>query len=170
MSEKELVLKAKNGSVDAFCLLYGKYKNKLYSYAFYKLGNSSDAEDAVQNCMLSAFEQIDKLKKTEAFSSWIFRILYCSCSALIKEQIRQRNTDDLDNYTNIASSDNDKFILQEELRQALKILSDEERNIVLLSAVAGFKSKEIAQITGLSSGNVRTKLSRSLKKMKDYLS
>ncbi len=170
MSEKELVLKAKNGSVDAFCLLYGKYKNKLYSYAFYKLGNSSDAEDAVQNCMLSAFEQIDKLKKTEAFSAWIFRILYCSCSALIKEQIRQRNTDDLDNYTNIASSDNDKFILQEELRQALKILSDEERNIVLLSAVAGFKSKEIAQITGLSSGNVRTKLSRSLKKMKDYLS
>lgn len=170
MSEKELVLKAKNGSVDAFCLLYGKYKNKLYSYAFYKLGNSSDAEDAVQNCMLSAFEQMDKLKKTEAFSAWIFRILYCSCSALIKEQIRQRNTDDLDNYTNIASSDNDKFILQEELRQALKILSDEERNIVLLSAVAGFKSKEIAQITGLSSGNVRTKLSRSLKKMKDYLS
>lgn len=170
MSEKELVLKAKNGSVDAFCLLYGKYKNKLYSYAFYKLGNSSDAEDAVQNCMLSAFEQMDKLKKTEAFSAWIFRILYCSCSALIKEQIRQRNTDDLDNYTNIASSDNDKFILQEELRQALKILSDEERNIVLLSAVAGFKSKEIAQITGLSAGNVRTKLSRSLKKMKDYLS
>lgn len=170
MSEKKLVVKAKNGSVDAFCLLYGKYKNKLYSYAFYKLGNSSDAEDAVQNCMLSAFERMDKLKKTEAFSAWIFRILYCSCSALIKEQIRQRNTDNLDNYTNIASSDNDKFILQEELRQALKILSDEERNIVLLSAVAGFKSKEIAQITGLSAGNVRTKLSRSLKKMKEYLS
>lgn len=169
MSERELVLKAKNGSVDAFCLLYGKYKSKLYSYAFYKLGNASDAEDAVQNCMLSAFEQVDKLKKTEAFSSWIFRILYCSCSALIKEQIRQRNTDDLDDYTNIASSDN-KFVLQEELRQALNILSDEERNIVLLSAVAGFKSKEIAQITGLSAGNVRTKLSRSLKKMKEYLS
>lgn len=138
MSEKELVLKAKNGSVEAFCLLYGKYKNKLYSYAFYKLGNSPDAEDAVQNCMLSAFEQIDKLKKTEAFSSWIFRILYCSCSALIKEQIRQRNTDNLDNYTDIASSDNDKFILQEELRQALKILSDEER-----TALSPLKSQRI---------------------------
>lgn len=170
MSEKELVLKAKNGDVDAFCLLYKNYKNKLYSYAYYKLGNSADAEDAVQNCALSAFEQIDKLKKADAFSSWLFRILYCSCTALIKEQIKQRNTDDIEGYINIASLDNEKIVLQEELKQALGILREDERNIVLLSVIAGLQSKEIAKITGLSAGNVRTKLSRSLAKMKKYLS
>lgn len=169
MNEKELVLKAKNGDADAFCILYGKYKGRLYSYAFYKLGNTADAQDAVQNCVLSAFEQIGKLKNPEAFSSWIFRILYCSCTSAIKEQIRQRNTDDIENYKNISSFDNDKSILQEELKQALNILSDEERNIVLLSVAAGFKSKEIAAITGLTAVNVRTKLSRSLAKMKKYL-
>lgn len=170
MREKELVLKAKSGDADAFCILYKNYKSKLYGYAFYKLGNSADAEDAVQNCMLSAFEQMDKLKKAEAFSSWIFRILYCSCTAVIKEQIRQRGTDDLENYKNIASFDNEKFVLQEELQQALNILSSEERNIVLLSVIAGLNSKEIAEITGFTSGNVRQKLSRSLSKMKRYLS
>lgn len=169
MTEKDLVLKAKDGNVDAFCILYRKYKKKLYNYAFYKLGNSQDAEDAVSDCVLSAFEQIQDLKKAEAFSSWIFRILYCSCTVAIKEQIRQRNTDDIEFYKNIPSFDDSKAAEREDLRRALGILNDEERNIVLLSVVAGLKSKEIAKITGLTAGNVRQKLSRSLSKMKNYL-
>lgn len=69
MSERELVLMAKNGDVDAFCALYDIYKDRLYGYAYYKLENCSDAEDAVQSCVLSAFQQIGMLKRAEAFSS-----------------------------------------------------------------------------------------------------
>lgn len=170
MSEKDLIIKAKDGDEHSFCILYGLYKQKLYSYAFYKLGNAQDAEDAVQNCVLTAFEQIGKLRKSEAFSAWIFRILYCSCNACIKEQINRRNTDDIDNFKNISSFETNQFVLQEELKQALFVLSEEERNIVLLSVVAGLRSKEIAKTTGLTDGNVRQKLSRSLAKMKKYLS
>lgn len=47
MTEKELVLCAQAGDVDAFCTLYDRYKRKLYNYAYYKLGNTQDAEDAV---------------------------------------------------------------------------------------------------------------------------
>lgn len=100
MSEKELVVKAKAGDAKAFTELYGLYKKKLYSYAFYRLGNAPDAEDAVSDCVLSAFEQINKLKKAEAFSSWIFRILYCCCTSAMKEQIRQSDTDNIDDYVN----------------------------------------------------------------------
>lgn len=169
MSQKELVLKAQNGDTSAFSSLYGLYKSKLYSYAFFKLGNPEDAEDAVSDCVLTAFEQIGKLKKTEAFSSWIFRILYCSCSSKIKEQINRRNNDDIDSAINISSESSEKFIEQQELRQALAILSDEDKNIVLLSVVAGLTSKEIAKITGFTAGNVRQRLSRALSKMKDKL-
>ncbi len=168
MKEKEIVKKAIDGNVDAFCFLYGKYKSKLYSYAYYKLGNRSDAEDAVSDCVLSAFEQINKLKNPEAFSSWIFRILYCACTSAVKEQINQRNTDDIENYFNI-SSDKDMFVEREELKQALSLLGEEERNIVLLTVIAGFNSKEIAKITGLSAVNVRQKRSRSLAKMRKEL-
>ena len=57
-----------------------------------------------------------------------------------------------------------------ELSEALAQLSDDEREIVLLSAAAGLTSSEISTITGLTSGSVRSKLSRSLSKMRDYLS
>lgn len=169
MSEPELVRLAKQGDIKAFCAVYDQYKSKLYSYAYYKLGNTQDAEDAVQACALTAFEEISKLKKPEAFCSWIFRILYCCCAAAIKRQIKQRNTYNIEDYKNIPADDNESIIIREDIKRALSKLSDEEKSIVLLSVTAGLKSKEIAKVTGLSAGNVRQKLSRSLAKMKKEL-
>lgn len=170
MNEKELVIRAKKGNVDAFCILYDTYKRKLFNYAYYRLGNSEDAEDVVQDCMLTAFEQINNLKKPESFSSWLYTILYHGCMSAIKEQMKQRNNSNIDDYQNTLSYDNTADIEREELKQALSILGEDERNIVLLSVVVGLNSKEIAKITGFTSGNVRQKLSRSLSKMKRYLS
>ena len=44
------------GSKEAFCELYGKYRDKLYRYALYRLGDPSDAEDAVSECVLAAWQ------------------------------------------------------------------------------------------------------------------
>lgn len=169
MTESELALMAKNGDTAAFSRLYGRYKDKLFRYAYYKLGNVDDAEDAVQSCLLSAFEQIGRLKKAEAFSSWIFKILSVYCANYIKEQIKRRNTDDLESYRDISSADSDTIIEETELRECLGRLSDKEREIVYLSVIAGFNSKEVSKITGYSAGNVRTILSRSLSKMRNEL-
>lgn len=170
MNEKDLVIKAKNGDIDAFCVLYDRYKRKLFNYAYYKLGNREDAEDVVQDCVLTAFEQIKNLKKAESFSSWIFAILYHGCMSAIKEQIKQRNNSDIEQYKNTLSYENDIDFEREELKQALSILSEVDKNVVLLSVVVGLNSKEVAKITGLTAVNVRQKLSRSLSKMKRYLS
>ena len=86
MTEKELVLCAQAGDVDAFCTLYDRYKRKLYNYAYYKLGNTQDAEDAVQDCMLAAYARLEQLKKAEAFAAWLYAILYHGCMAGIKAQ------------------------------------------------------------------------------------
>lgn len=170
MNEKELVIKAKKGDINAFCLLYDMYKKKLYNYAYYKLGNSEEAEDVLQDCMLTAFEQLGKLKNPKAFSSWLYTILYRGCMSAIKEQIKQRNNSNIEDYKNTLSYDNTADIEREELKQALNRLSEDDRNIVLLSVVVGLNSKEIAKITGFTAGNVRQRLSRSLSKMKRYLS
>jgi RNA polymerase sigma-70 factor (ECF subfamily) len=57
-----------------------------------------------------------------------------------------------------------------ELAEALSQLNEEERNIVLLSIIGGLSSSEIASLTGLTPGSVRSKLSRSLAKMREFLS
>ena len=90
MNELELVKASIEGSRDAFCDLYEIYRVRLYRYAYYRLRDRDDAEDAVSSCVLSAWEQIGKLKDPEAFSTWIFRILNGSCVRAIKAQIAHR--------------------------------------------------------------------------------
>lgn len=169
MRESDLVKMAKGGDKEAFCRLYSLYKDRLYRYAYYRLGNYDDAQDAVSDCIVSAYEQIKNLRRAEAFSSWIFKILYAACSAYIKQQMRQRELDDIDT----ARKSSNLFTIMDEskteLAQALNILSNDEKEIVLLSVVCGFTSKEISKITGLTAGSVRSKLSRSLAKMRNYL-
>ena len=165
VNEKELVLKAKNGDIDAFCSLYSEIKEKLYRYAYYKLGNSHDAQDAVSDCVVSAFEQISNLRKPEYFNSWIFKILSNKCSYYIKHQIFQKENKNIDEVKTLQVEDKH----YSEVYEALEKLNSAERELVLLSVVAGFNSKEIAKVIGLTPGGVRSKISRSLKKMREFL-
>ena len=170
--EIKLAEQARSGSKEAFCELYGIYKDKLYRYALYLLGNPEDAEDAVSECVLAAWQNITSLRSTSAFGAWIFRILRNCCMKNIKGKIALRENMESLYKTGIeghASIGTDPSVLIE-LSEALAQLSDDEREIVLLSAAAGLTSSEISTITGLTSGSVRSKLSRSLSKMRDYLS
>ncbi|MCR5207765.1 MAG: RNA polymerase sigma factor [Eubacterium sp.] len=169
MDERQLIISAKQGDKDSFCELYSIYKDRLYRYALYRLGNPEDAEDAVSDCVLSAFKQIGNLKKPEAFSSWLFTILRASCVTYIVRQSLQNKTEDIDGMKDAAGSDMESTIRKTELQQALDILRDDEREIVLMSVVLGLNSKEIAKAVDMTSGAVRSKLSRSLKKMREFL-
>ena len=168
MNEK-LVNEAIAGSKEAFCSLYGEYKDKLYRYALYRLGDPTEAEDAVSECVLAAWQGVGNLRSGKAFGSWIFRILSNCCASKIKEMIGTReNLEHI--YAAGTGSQSAPPSLSVELAESLAQLSDDEREIVLLSIIGGFNSTEIASMTGLASGSVRSKLSRSLAKMREFLS
>lgn len=165
MNERDLVRRAKNGDKNAFAALYLSYKDDLYRYAYFKLRDSYDAQDAVSACITEAFSGIGTLRKAGAFKSWIFQILYRCCCGIIAGRVRRENA--------VSARENtvaeDKLHLAAELGEALDALSSEEREIVLLSAVAGYTSREIAGMLNLNSNTVRSKLSRGLQKMRTFL-
>lgn len=168
MNEK-LINEAIAGSKEAFCSLYGEYKDRLYRYALYRLGDPTDAEDAVSDCVLAAWQSIGSLRSGKAFGSWIFRILSNCCASKIKEMISTR-----ENLERIYNAGPGNITvppsLSAELAEALDQLRDDERDIVLLSIIGGLSSTEIASMTDLAPGSVRSKLSRSLAKMREFLS
>ena len=115
--------------------------------------------------MLEAFRYIKSLNRSKAFSAWIFRILYRCCSRKIEEQASRRNTEEI---TEQSASYQEDFS-SPELKEALDLLSGEDRDIVLLSVVAGYTSAEIASLMKLKPPTVRSRLSRALAKMRDFL-
>lgn len=167
MNEKELVKLARGGDKQAFCDLYIMYKDRLYRYAFFKLGNRDDALDAVSSCITNAYSSISTLKNDKAFSSWIFKILYRSCSQYVKAQIIERGQESIDDMT--AQPSYDMNFDTPELMEALNILNQEDREIVLLSAICDLNSKEIARLMDIPANTVRSKLSRALGRMRSFL-
>ncbi len=167
MSGDNVIQMAVNGDKLAFAKLYSRYKDRLYRYAYFKLGNDTDAQDAVVDCIVCAYQSIGILKNDKAFDAWIFKILYRSCCAIIKRQIELKNTGNLDDRENLTFEE--PGFESVELKDALKELNETDRDIVLLSAVAGFNSREIGRLLGLKPNTVRSRLSRALAKMKAFL-
>lgn len=149
MRESDLVKMAKSGDKEAFCRLYSLYKDRLYRYAYYRLGNYDDAQDAVSDCIVSAYEQIKNLRKAEAFPSWIFKILYAACSTYIKQQMRQRELDDIDT----AGRSSNLFTIMDEskteLAQALDILSSDEKEIFFYLLSSALRAKRYLRLRDL---------------------
>lgn len=168
MEEEKTVLLAMQGDKNAFCSLYVAYKDRLFRYAYYLLGNRDDAADAVSDCVMSAYGEIGNLRSPSSFGGWIFRILYFTCIRYRKLKAKNRETAEAQaTVTKAETYDNTDQKLS--LADALKTLSDDEREIVLLCAVAGYKSEEIAALKRMTAGGVRSKLSRSLAKLRTQL-
>ena len=167
MDEYSLVQRAVNGDKEAFASLYIRYKDSLYRYAYFKLGSDPDAQDAVSACITEAYRSIRSLRCEKTFQAWIFKILYRSCCAYVKLQSEQNARADIAELERISAEDS--RLTSVELREALDSLEPTDRDIVLLSAVAGYSSGEIASITGMKAGTVRSRLSRSLKKLRAFL-
>ncbi|MCD7774946.1 MAG: RNA polymerase sigma factor [Clostridiales bacterium] len=165
-----LILEAQGGNGRAFADVYSFYANDLYRFALYFTGNSADAEDCVQEAVLLSFKNITSLKKPSAFKSWMFKILANVCKTKLSVPADRLYAVPIHEISDTAADKNQSdMVLSAELSDALNSLAFEEKQIVLLSVIGRYKSREIAEILDLQAGTVRSKLSRSLTKLRDIL-
>lgn len=163
-----LVKSAKKGNAEAFGELYEVYAEDLFRFAYYYLGTVEEAEDAVSESVCIAFSKISQLKKVSAFKSWIFKILHNCCNKQLREKIQGRNNLEFTSLINL-KADSEGEIDRIILKTALSELGDEEREILILHFSSGYTSKEIGSIMGLKDSTVRSKLKRSIEKMRTFL-
>lgn len=147
----------------------GVYKD-LYRMAFYYLGSAADAEDAVQETALKAYEHFRKLKNPEAFRPWIFKILVNCCKRHLRKRYRpEQFLADLEGGGEAVFSYEPELSSQAEMLELLTLLSQEERFIVTLSVFGGYKGEEIARILGKNHSTIRSKYRRALKKLEQEI-
>ena len=169
MNEKEfeeLVKRAQKGDAHAFGAAYGVFAADAYRFALFYMKNTHDAEDAVQDACLKAWRRLPSLKKTESFRSWFFKILSNICKSSLSAL---KPVAALDEIPETASADGNTE-LKTEMAELISHLPSEDRRIVLLSAVAGFTSRELAEMTGSNANTVRSRLSRTLRSLRKELS
>ena len=72
----------------ACAMLFKRYENALFHRCKYRLGNTQDAEDAVQETLYRAFKAIDQFEGKSSFRTWLYAIADNQCSTLARRRMR----------------------------------------------------------------------------------
>ena len=156
----------------AFAKMYETVYRDLYRFALCTMKNSHDAEDAVSEAVMNAYEHIASLRSEESFRSWIFTILVNVCRKRLKKHARQTVKEDAAFFEREEETEPGKspeYELSMDLKKAFSVLSEEERAVIGLSVFSGYRSEEIGRMLGLKDSTVRSKRKRALRKMEILL-
>ncbi|MEZ8220602.1 RNA polymerase, sigma-24 subunit, RpoE [Candidatus Fervidibacteria bacterium JGI MDM2 JNZ-1-D12] len=177
-SDEALVLKAKRGDAGAFDLLIERHYKRIYKLTFQMLGNPEDAADATQETFVKAFEQLRRFRGDSSFSTWLHRIAINTCRDMMRRnrsiafsQLQPENEHtDFDPAT-LTEPNADEILMERERAElvwlALRQLSEEARQILILCDMQGFSYAEVAAILNLPEGTVKSRLHRARNAFKE---
>ena len=166
---KKYVIAAKRGDAEAFGELYALYKNEMFRYACIVVGNSTAAEDAVSEAVIEAFENIGSLRSPGSFKGWLFKILNSACRRQYKDLNKELPLIEEADHEAADPVGIEIRDLSIDLQRAMSDLNSEDRQIVMMRAVAGIGSREIAEMLGIPDATIRSRYSRAIRKLNSIL-
>jgi RNA polymerase sigma-70 factor (ECF subfamily) len=167
---EKLIERSKVGDCFAFSELVSQYATEMYRFALYMTGNKEDAEDAVQDSLLSAWKSIHSLKDNSLFKAWLFKILANKCKTLLMKKNKMPDTLPVEEYDFLVDYEGEgNLISSAELKDALSTLTPPDAQIILLSIIGGFTSYELGVIYNMTPGAVRTRQKRAIEKLRKIL-
>jgi RNA polymerase sigma factor (sigma-70 family) len=179
--EKELVIAAQGGSLDAFNALILQYQTRVYNLARYILRDDAAADDAAQEAFIKAYYALDKFNGG-SFSTWILRITTNYCYDVLRRHKRYpavswEDFGDMEEEANPylvdRSASPEDIMIQDDLRKVLdrglSILPDDQRLIVVLVDQMGCNYDEVTKIAGVPLGTVKSRLYRARERLREYL-
>ncbi|OMP68464.1 RNA polymerase sigma factor SigW [Domibacillus epiphyticus] len=170
------------GDQNAFGEIVELYKDKVYQICFRMLWDRHEAEDAAQETFLKAFLNIHTYNLEKKFSTWLYRIATNLCIDKIRKKkpdyhldAEVAGTDGLNMYSHVPSShplpeeEVESLEVQETIHQAILLLPEKYRSIIVLKYIEELPLQEIADILDLPLGTVKTRVHRGREALRKHL-
>jgi RNA polymerase sigma-70 factor (ECF subfamily) len=160
-----LVEAARKDDEVAISELISLTQDSLYRFFLYLCGDSSLAQDLSQDTYVRAFDKLDKLKESEKFKSWLFRL----GKNLFIDHLRankKHQSDELDesrHESQLAGVEPDQRDLIMATRQVLETMDESERIVLVLVDMEGRSYQEAADVLEISESALRSRLHRARK-------
>lgn len=190
LKESRLVRRLKQRDEAAFREMIRTYQSDVFNLVFRMLGNEQEAEDLAQEVFVTVFKAIDGFRGDSKFSTWLYRIAVNHCKNRFKYLARRhyQATQPLDEVSERSMSGRDGgptmslqaqisrpdrmmegLQLEQAIQQEIANLEDDQRALIILRDVQGLSYQEIASITQLPEGTVKSRLHRARMTLKDRL-
>jgi RNA polymerase sigma-70 factor, ECF subfamily len=161
------------GREAAFTELVHRHEDRIFTLALKMMGNRADALDATQDTFILAFRQASKFRGESAFGTWLYRIGINACRDLLRKRKRLPDPEDElpepDDKGYGSANVEELVATRLDLKRALAELNDDYREAVCLHDLGGIPYEEIATITGVSVGTVKSRISRGRKRLGELL-
>ena len=141
--------------------IYEEYFDRVYYKVLSVVKNDDDAEDIFKETFISVYKNLSKFREESNIYTWIYRIAINKTYDFFKKRkVEFEINDDVLSLPEDVNFDT-KVILQEKL----KLISEKEREIVILKDIYGYKLKEIAEIKNMNLSTVKSVYYKALKDM-----
>lgn len=139
-------------------------KAGMYRLAYSIVGNDADAQDAVGDTIVRAYENMRKLRKKESAKSWLMQILVNSSKNIIKKKGKWKLL-----YNEMEELEDSRVFESDLMWPLVMELSEEFRVVVALYYYEQFSVHEISALLKISEGTVKSRLSRGREKLSKLL-
>lgn len=160
MNNEFLIRRAKKDDKDAFCRLMDEHLQCMYKMASAYLKNDEDVSDAIQDTILSCYENLRSLKQNRYFKTWMLRILINKCKDILKQKKQVTYTDQMPETPFY-----EEEYAAKEWAQMLEPLDNKYRLVILLYYMEGFNIREISDILDMKESTVKSRLQRGRKQV-----
>lgn len=184
-SDHDLLKAHVAGDPDAFGILFGRHRDRLWAVALRTMGNPHDAADGLQDGLISAFRRADSFRGDSAVTTWLHRVVVNAClDRLRAAKVRRAEPlpDLLDDHADarttpgsLATADTDPAdaAIADERRRAviaaLNTLPPEQRAALVLVDMEGYPVAEVALMLEVAEGTVKSRCSRGRVKLAQLL-
>jgi RNA polymerase sigma-70 factor (ECF subfamily) len=173
-----LLRAVQSGSNQAMERLLMRAQEVAYRFSQVVCGHGADADDAMQEALLKTYRYATRIREPEAFKTWLYRTVKNACligrRRKVHEPAQLLSLDDV-----VPSPDGDRrgieavdqgrkpdehainLALRRRLRKAIAALPASYRMVVFLREMEGLTTRQVAQVTGISEANVKTRLHRA---------
>jgi RNA polymerase sigma-70 factor (ECF subfamily) len=171
--ERRSIEAVRSGNPDAYDYLVSKHMRRVVSIAWGIVRNGHDAEDLAQEAFVRAYESIGRFNMGQPFGPWVYRIVTNLALDVVKHRRRVQKEPLSDALEGPRSGGADLRAVSSELASridaAIEVLPDMQRLVARLFLVEQFSHSEIAEMTSLNEGTIRSHLSLARRKLQDRL-
>lgn len=175
--DKQLVRQAVDGGPAAFRRLVEKYQYFVFTITMRVLRSREDAEEAAQDTFVKVYRTLDTFEQKSKFSTWLYTVAYrTALDHARRKRLPVDSLEDDENYRQVEDEGTptpvehaQQLDLQDQLQQAIEQLPAQDGLIISLFYLHERSVKEIAEVTGLTVTNVKTKLHRLRERLRETL-
>ncbi len=170
---KEILLKAQEGDIKSFEIVYRETSGFVYNVAFRIVNNRQEAEEVTQEVFLNIYHKLKDFRFQSALKTWIYRITVNCAINHYKKMSRERNKrqeygDDLnrsgETFTSPRGESGAEYD-EEIVNYFLDALNPDQKSCVVLRSIEGLSYQDIAESLKININTVRSRLKRAREKL-----